>query len=107
MTIQYKVNCVKGMKQIEIEDTKNVFLKGTDFYYEHPTYFGVWNNKNTLVIVTIINWQTIKYKRLLNIDLSTDNDIIEYLKNNNNVTNITKAEFKEQMKYVQEVLEIE
>ena len=70
------------------------------------TYFGVWINNNTLSIVTIISWRTISYKSYLNTNLSTKNDIQEYLNNNKNVTIITRDEFKEQIDNIKSILEI-
>lgn len=107
MIIKYETSEYKTESmQIEIEDTKNVFLQGTNPYDGLPTYFGIWNNKGTLVIITIISWRTIKYQRWLNPDGYTECDIKEYLKNNRNVKTITKEEFKQQIQNIREILEI-
>ena len=107
MIIEYETSkYVKENKQIEIPDTKNVFLKGKNPYDNMNTYFGVWINNNTLSIVTIISWRTISYKSYLNTNLSTKNDIQEYLNNNKNVTIITRDEFKEQIDNNKSILEI-
>lgn len=107
MIIQYEVSkYTKEHKQIEIQDTKNVFLKGTNPYDGLPTYFGIWNNKNTLVIATIISWRTIKYERWLSLSGYTESYIKEYLSQNKNVQVISKDEFKEQIDNVREIFEI-
>ena len=107
MTIGYEVSeYTKEHKKIEIQDTKNVFLQGTNPYDGLPTYFGIWNNKGTLVIVTIISWRTINYQRWLSLNGYTESDIKEYIKNNKNVKTITKEEFKEQIQNIRQILEI-
>lgn len=107
MIIEYeKCEYKTETKQIDIEDTKNVFLQGTNQYVGLPTYFGIWNNKNTLVIVTITSYRTINYQRYLSTSLHTECDIEKYLKNNNNVKTITKEEFKKEIENIRELLEI-
>ena len=107
MIIEYKNNNIKReSKKIEIENTKNVFLKGKNPYDGLDTYFGIWNNNNTLVIVTIISWRTIYYERYLNTSVYTACDIKKYLEQNKNVKVITKAEFKKQIDNIRSIMEI-
>lgn len=107
MIIEYNVSEYKTeTKQIEIEDTKNVFLKGTNPYNGSRTYFGIWTNDNGLSIVTVVNGQNIYYEHSKSGRVYTQCDIKEYLKNNKNVSVITKAEFKEQIKYIRLLLDI-
>lgn len=107
MIIEYETSkFVKEKKQLEIPDTKNIFLSGKNPYDGLDTYFGIWNNKNTLVIVTIISWRTIYFERYLNTNLYTDSDIKKYLEQNKNVKVITKAEFKKQIDNIRSIMEI-
>ncbi len=107
MIIKYEKNeFIKKYEQIEIEDTKNIFLKGRNPYDHLPTFFGIWINGKCLSIVTIVSYHTISYKYYLNINLPTKCDIQNYLQNNDNVKIITKSEFKEQMDHVRSILKI-
>lgn len=107
MIIEYETRKFVGeKKQLNIEDSKNVFLKGTNPYDGLSTYFGIWENDDKLSIVTIISYRNIKYECYLNKALSTESDIREYLMYNNNVKTITKDEFKEQIQYISSILRI-
>ena len=82
MIIEYEKNkYVTEIKQLEITDSKNVFLKGKNMYDNLPTYFGIWENNGGLSIVTIIRYCIISYKYYLSTNLSTVCDIQEYLRN--------------------------
>ena len=107
MIIKYtKSNFAKVEQSIEIEDTKNVFLRGKNPYDNLDTYFGIWANNNTLMIVTIISYRTIDYKRYLSTNLHTENDIKHYLEYNNNVVSISKDEFKKQLDFIKNIFKI-
>lgn len=107
MVIEYETSkYVKEKQQLEIDDINNVFLQGTNPYDGLPTYFGIWKNNNRLVIITIISWRNISYKCYLNINLSTNLDIRDYLEHNKNVKVITRNEFKEQIQHITMLLEI-
>lgn len=107
MIIEYETSkYVKEKQNIEIEDTKNVFLKGKNIYDNLPTYFGIWLHDGCLSIVTIIRYRTISYKCYLNPNLSTKCDIQEYLKNSNDVEVIERSEFKEQINHITTILKI-
>jgi len=67
MIIEYETSkYVKEYKKLEIEDTKNIFLKGRNIYDNLPTYFGIWVNNGALSIVTIISYRNISYEHWLN-----------------------------------------
>lgn len=107
MIIEYETSkYLKEKKQLEIEDTKNVFLKGRNMYDNLPTYFGIWVNNGGLSIVTIISYRTINYEYYLNANLSTLCDIREYLRNSKNVEIIGKDEFREQINHIRSIFEI-
>lgn len=107
MVIEYeKDKFLKENHQIEIEDTKNVFLQGRNPYYRRNTYFGIWENKNYLVIATLISGRTISYEYSLDKNIYTECYIKEYLKSNNNVDVISKDIFKEELKQIKAILEI-
>ena len=107
MIIEYETSkYISEKHKIEIEDTKNVFLKGKNIYDNLPTYFGIWLNDGCLSIVTIISYRTISYKSYLNPKLYTKCDIQEYLKNSKDVRVIEKSEFKEQINYITKILQI-
>lgn len=97
---------VKEIKKIEITDTKNIFLKGTNPYDGLPTYFGIWINHNRLSIVTIISYRNISYEHWLNPNGYTESNIRSYLENNDNIEIITKDEFKQQLNHIKSILEI-
>ena len=107
MIIEYKVsNFVEETKSFEIEDTKNVFLEGTNPYNGLSTYFGIWSNGNYLVIATIINGRCFSYDYSTNSSIYTENDIKKYLTNNKNVKVISKKVFAEQLNRFKEIIEI-
>jgi len=107
MIIEYETSkYVKEYKKLEIEDTKNIFLKGRNIYDNLPTYFGIWVNNGALSIVTIISYRTITYAHYLNPNISTKCDIQEYLRNSDEVEIIEKDEFKEQINHIRLIMEI-
>lgn len=107
MVIQYETSkFVKEKQKLEIEDTKNVFLQGTNPYDGLPTYFGIWINNNRLSIVTIISYRNISYEHWLSPNGYTESNIRKYLENNNNVRIITKDEFQKQISHIKSILEI-
>ncbi len=107
MIIEYETDeYIKQVHKIEIEDTKNVFLCGKNSYYNMDSFFGIWVNDNTLSIVTIIGYRTINYKCYLNTNISTKADIQEYLRYSKEVRVISRDEFKEQIKQINEILKI-
>lgn len=107
MIIEYKTRKnVTEKKQLEIEDTKNVFLKGNNPYDALPSYFGIWENRNYLVIITITGLRYMNYQYYVNNDISTNIDIKNYLEYNENVKIVTRDEFKEQIQHIKMLLEI-
>ena len=107
MIIEYEKNkYVTEIKQLEITDSKNVFLKGKNMYDNLTTYFGIWEKNAGLSILTIIRYSIIRYKYYLSTNLSTVCDIQEYLRNSNNVEIINKDEFKEQINYIKSIFKI-
>ena len=60
MLIKYETSkYIKEKAQIEITDTKNVFLKGTNPYDGLNTYLGIWNKEKGIAIVNITSWRNI------------------------------------------------
>lgn len=107
MVIEYETSTfVKETHQIEIKDTKNIFLKGTNPYDGLNTYFGVWTNKNYLVIATLISNHNISYEYSLDKNIYTSIDIKKYLENNKNVKIISKDEFRKQLHQTISLFEI-
>lgn len=107
MIIEYeKSKYVKEKSQIEIKDTKNVFLKGTNPYDGLNTYFGIWTKNDGLAIVNITSWRNISYKYYLDKNMSTKVDIELYLQHSNNIKVISKEEFKKEIDHVRSILEI-
>ncbi len=105
--IEYeKSKFIKEKRDFELVDTKNIFLKGYNSYDGIKTFFGIWQNKEYLVIVTIISNRTISYEYSLNKGIYTDNYIREYLENNDYVESISKEEFKEKFENILKKLEI-
>ena len=98
MVIEYQVSrYIEENKEIDIEDTKNVFLKGIDPYNGLNTYFGIWSNEECIVIATITSNRCISYEYSLDKSIYTENDIKKYLEKNNNVVAISKDTFVEQL----------
>ena len=63
MLIEYETSkYVKEKAQIEIQDTKNVFLQGKNPYDGLNTYFGIWTKKDGIAIVNITSWRNISYE---------------------------------------------
>ena len=101
MLIKYEKNEYKREQcQIEIEDTKNIFLKGINPYDGLSTYFGIWTNEKYIVIVTLISNGNISYEYSLNKNIYTESDIKKYMELNNNVEIISKEKFKNQLQKV-------
>ena len=107
MVIEYEVSkFVNETKSIDIKDTKNIFLKGTNPYDGLYTYFGVWTNKKYLCIVTLISNRCVSYDCTLNKNVYTECDIKKYLSENRNVKIISKAEFIEKLNIFKEKIKI-
>lgn len=107
MVIEYEVsNFVNEKRTIDIEDTKNVFLKGTNPYDGFSTYFGIWTNKVYLSIVTLISDRCVSYEYTRNKNVYTECSIKKYLADNRNVKVISKAEFIEKLNNFKEKIEI-
>lgn len=107
MVIEYEVsNFVKEKRTIDIKDTKNVFLKGTNPYDGLSTYFGIWSNKIYLCIVTLISDRCVSYEYTINKNVYTECNIKKYLADNRNVKVISKAEFIEKINNFKEKIEI-
>ena len=105
MIIKYKVE--KWMiqeKQIEIKDPMNVFLKGEN--YLEKSYFGIWNDKNRIFIISILNGDTIKYYSYSNMDFDVSEYLSQYLRNCEKVEIITKNEFKQQIQNIIKIIDI-
>lgn len=101
MIIEYETSKFKKEeRQIEIEDTKNVFLHGRNPYDMLSTYFGIWTNKEYLMIVTLISNRNISYNYYLSKNINTESDIKKYMELNDNVEIISKEEFKNQLQRV-------
>ncbi len=107
MIINYVKNkYVKEEKSIEVENPKNIFLKGTNPYDGLSTYFGIWTNKKYLMIVTLISGRCISYEYSLNKQIYTEGEIRKYLEDNKNVKVISKNEFEEKLKNVLSLFKI-
>lgn len=107
MLIEYETSIyVKEKAQIEIQDTKNVFLQGKNPYDGLNTYFGIWTKKDGIAIVNITSWCNISYEYSLNKNIYTEQYIKKYLENNKNVKIISKEELKKELDHVRSILEI-
>lgn len=107
MIIEYETSkFVKETKTIEIEDTKNVFLKGTNPYDGLSTYFGIWRNEEYLVIVTLISGRTISYEYSRSKSIFTEADIRKYLEHNKNVQMISKDAFIAELNKFKQIIKI-
>lgn len=107
MIIEYETDKYISEKQeIEIKDTKNVFLKGRNILNGFTTYFGIWIHDGGLSIVTIIRYTIIYYHYYSDLNFCTKCDIKEYLKNSQDVRIIEKSEFKKQIEHIMTILKI-
>ncbi len=107
MIINYVKNkFLKEEKLMEIENTKNVFLKGRNPYDGVSTYLGIWTNEKYLVIVTLISNRCISYEYSLDKRIYTELNIRKYLEDNDNVETISRDEFENQLKNIIEIFEI-
>lgn len=104
MIIEYETSkYVTEKQQIEIEDNKNVFLKGRSDYSNMPTYFGIWSNGKYFISVTLssgnINYSYSSYE-------STESDVRHYLYLNRNVEVISKNSFKQELEKATSLLKL-
>lgn len=107
MVIEYETSkYVTEKQQLEIEDTKNVFLHGRNNYDGTSTYFGTWTNDEYLVVVTLISGRIVSYEYSLNKNAYTDIDIQHYLRQNKNVEVISRDSFKKELERVTSILKI-
>ena len=107
MIIEYETSkYIKEKQKIAINDTKNVFLQGTNPYDGLSTYFGIWINNNYLVIANLISGRNISYEYTSNKNIYTECDIKKYLESNKNVKVISKDDFTKQLLKVVKILEI-
>ena len=106
-TIEYeKSKFVKEKKYLKLEDTKNLFFSGKNSNNGQNTFFGIWENENYLVIVTLLGNDKISYEYSKDKNIYTDNYIKEYLENNNYIDGISKGVFKKQFQNILRKLEI-
>lgn len=107
MIIEYETSkYIKEKAQIEIQDTKNVFLQGKNPYDCLNTYFGIWINNSYLVIATFISGRNIHYEYYLNKNGYTEGYIKKYLENNKDIKIISKNEFRKQLEKINTILEM-
>lgn len=107
MIIEYRTSkYVTKEKQLEIEDTKNVFLQGTNPYDGLSTYFGIWENEECLVMATLKNDRKVSYEYSTNKHVHTECDIKGFLESSKNVKLISKEAFKKQLARINKILEI-
>lgn len=107
MIINYETcKCTTEEQQIEITDTKNVFLQGTNPFDGLDTFLGIWTNKNRLLVVTLTSHRNMSYKGYLNLNLPTEDEIRKFLKSSTNVKVITKDIFKKQINNIKSMVEI-
>ncbi len=101
MIIKYEIDkFIKEISQIEIEDDKNVFIRGRNPYDGLNTYFGIWSNEEYIVIVTLISDRNVSYDYSLNKNIDTEKYIKKYLEFNRNAEIISKEEFNERLQKV-------
>lgn len=107
MIIKYKTSEYREvMHEMEIEDDKNLFLQGRNKYDGLNTYFGIWRNKDYLVIATLISGHTISYEYYSMHNICTDNNIEKFMEHSRDVKCISKDEFAKELKRVISILEI-
>lgn len=90
--------------ELEIEDIRNVFLKGRDIHRNTNELLGIWIDKQGLKIVSILNQSAISIDCNRNVSVSTRVDIECFLKNHNNVVEISKEEFRKELNRIMSLL---
>ena len=107
MIIKYKTgNYEYKNNEIEIDDTKNCFLKGTNPYDGLDTFLGIWINNNKLIIAELISYRTISYQCWLSTSLYTESEIIKFCEHSKNVKIILKDDFKLELDRAKAILDM-
>ena len=97
MIIEYtESHYINENHKIEIEDTKNIFLKGKSHYDKLDTYFGIWTNEKYLIITTISK-RNISYNYSLDKNGYTECDIQNFLRSNSDIQKISREQFKKEL----------
>ena len=96
----------KEERILEVKNPKNVFLKGKERFSSKNTLFGIWDNKEGLIIVTIKDQKEIRYDYSCDKNIYTECDIRQYLQQNEDVVKITKQEFKNVLKKTRKLIKI-
>jgi hypothetical protein len=99
-----KSKFVREEHEFEIEDMKNVFLKGRDSSFNRTVYLGIWQNQNGGGVTATIGDREIKfdYSRY-GLSESTAN-IRKFLESNRKVEKISKDLFFEKLDNIKNLL---
>ncbi len=97
-----KITISKEIKQeeiisLEIEDTRNCYLKGNDNLNGITNYLGIWTDKQGIKVVKIMNQITIAIECYKNKSVYTTTDIERFMKNNIRVKVISESEFRTEL----------
>ena len=93
-------------KTIEIENPRNVFLKGTNIFDGLNTYLGIWINGEYLVKVTIMRSNCVYYEYLQEEYVSPESTINKYLEYNQDITTISREDFEKQLDKLKTIINI-
>ena len=107
MIIKYdKTEYSRVTHEIDIPDTKNVFLKGTNPYDGLSTYLGIWTNEKYLVVINMISNRNISYDYSLEKAGNTEMDIKKFLEHSKNVKIISRDEFQKKLNNFIEIVKM-
>lgn len=90
--------------EFEVEDIKNVFLKGQDKIYNRTVCFGLWQYKAGFKVVTISS-DVITFDHSICSSENTSIDIKKFLQSHNSVEKISQQQFISRLSNVKWIFE--
>ncbi len=81
----YKNVVTKEAIELNVEDTKNCYLRGNDTFNNMLNFLGIWSDKDGLKVVEITNQNIVKFDICKNESIYTSVDIEKFIQHNNNI----------------------
>ena len=100
-----KEKLLKEEYKIEIEDTKNVFLKGRTPQKNEEIYFGIWKkSENGNEVTATIKSRDIKFDYSIYGSIGSIVEIRHFIEANNKIEKISKDKFFKKLDTVKAIL---
>lgn len=90
--------------ELNIEDTRNCYLKGNDTFDNKINYLGIWTDNIGLKVVEIRSQNMIGFDICQNKSVYTSVDIKKFMERNNNVQVISREFFRKELDRIIELL---